>query len=127
MRVLVGIEVRELHSCGLDAIELGCGFGFNLLRIELMSKRGEHEVVQAIAKARGTVASSGLKEGRNPLLRQQRFAIEQNHVATNAQRRDRGQRFCQSGRLMEGGGIRHERCGSYNAAIAGFRDGAIDP
>ena len=85
VRVLVGVEVRRPHSRRLQALDLRAGLSFDLGGVELVAERSYDKVVQLDAKLAAAVLRARLQQAGDSVRRQERFAVEQHHVAAHAE------------------------------------------
>jgi hypothetical protein len=82
VRVLVAVDVRDGDSSRLQCANLGGSFSFDLAGLNLPPEVVARQVKESLAQ--GSCAIAPGQETTNLFLRQQRLAIDQHYVASNA-------------------------------------------
>ena len=117
VRVFVGVDVRNGDSRRLNFANLCGGFGGNFVGIDAAGDGARREGEHAIAK----VCRQLVREG-SCLRAKNRLAVDQHHMAADAQLRDG---LCQSSRFCEGRTVGHQRRRSHDAARVSLDDGPV--
>src|ERR1700694_5563420 len=105
--MFVSVDMRNRDSGRLNLTNLRAGFRNNFIGVDAASDRSRRESHHAIAEVCAAGKSGKLLGVQNWL------AINQHHVATDAQSWDR---LCQSSRLCESRSVGHERRRSHDTA-----------
>jgi hypothetical protein len=117
--VLVRVQMGEVHPGGLQAVNLGSGFEF-----DLGLGNGSAQQVGDEGPQRWPKASRSRRKAGNFMRRERGSAIHQDDMAAHPERAAVGKRLGCSGGEMRGG--RHEGRGGQGACVMQFHDGLID-
>jgi hypothetical protein len=121
MHVLVRVHVRDGQAALLDLADLRLDLGSNLIFIEVSAEGPRRESQPAIVKARaGPIRNH---QARNIPRREQRRAIDQHHVAADAQ----PGLECACDRIAHGAGVSHHGSRRNYSPLVRFHDGAVHP
>ena len=112
----MSIEMRDANPRRLNAANLRCCLGENFLIIDPRRKRPRSKSFQPIAKP-----AAASQRGKF-ICRQHRFAIDQYHVAPDAQSQNT---VCQFHRVGKRRPFGHQRGGGHDPARVRFHDCAI--
>ena len=118
MCMFVGVNMSDCNARALELADLGGRFSFDLRRIDSTGCYSHRKAGQALGEA----TTSRGDEAADPISGQDRAAVHQHHVTTDCEFRLRP---CQSRRIVKGGGVGHQGCGSHDAFRTGLHDGSI--
>ena len=116
MRVLVRVDVRDAHSCGLQFANLGTGFGFNFAGGDAA---GDHAGEKA-GEAGFEFSAGGVGEIGNFARIECWTSVDEEHVASDGQSRGG-----ESDGVGEGRSCCHQRGRRDYALRVRLHDGAI--
>lgn len=102
MRVLVCVDMRKTQATALEEGNLRCNFGFDFGGADAAGEETQQEDCERVGEAAG----SRFDEGGNLVWRERRIAIDQDDVASNA---ERGSGTGDLDGFIYGGSSRHER------------------
>src|SRR6058998_3679490 len=113
MGVLVCINMRDVDARRLHFANLCRGFGFDVLRGNASEQRPGSKVSHTFSKKRlPPITCSRIYQCRNSITSENRYAVYQHNMATNAQS---SSRFSYVYRVLKRSSISHQRGRGYNA------------